>query len=1224
VLAVWALLGLLLAAATLDFWSVSLAEHWLGRVGYSMRTTSVGRTVEWEGLDWVDEASGLHVRAAKLRVSAPWRILRERKLNAEGEGWVVDLTNQADGNDAETPDGDDGAWETWVPALREAGRELERRVGELRLRSGVLRLGDEEIEVDELWVKGGVVSVTLRGHGQTLEIESDLRLAAAWGTWREAGVRFQIEAWPEKARAEVYWAENTARLAATFAEGDWRPAAWRLVGEGWRVPAARLGLGRSIYGELAGGFEAQGDAESFSVEVGAVARPATEGMPDLRLDAKGGGDAREVRIERFELLAPQGRARLSAPVAWRWAGGWASAGEAIFDWEADLAALSGGVLRGRTEGRASWVEGGDAGARVRWEARGAGLAWEHIESASLTLRGESDAESTTVSEVLVEAPGGARVEARGRLIHGSRALEGAVIRATADGAMLAPWLPAGMSIKRAEVELRGGGAWPGLEMAGAIQAETLTYDDWAADTLAVDVDGRWGSRVSGRVEARRGDAHAEIRGEWTPEGVRADQVFLRRKGGAELLARAPLLVEWAPGATRVAAELTEASGSRLSVDWREDAESSLLIHDLGSEWLNDWRRGAAWPELRIRSLRAKTGMGADGWRWAESGFDARWISPAGEVWARGEGRLDATGARLSVLEAGRGGDLLLSGAGLVPWGVRGDRGNAIEPVPGGRWDLEMRTRAGAAWWNELAKAAKLGLEGPEVSLRVEGEARTPRAVAKVGAERVNLSGEGLPEGGLELAALRAEAELAEGEIVLRNLRAKVDGQPVEAEGRLALAAGDWARLRERPYVWLRDHAEARVAVPRAEVSAFARYLPTLLAPQGTVSAELRLSPGAKLDGALSLVGAATRPLGGFGVLQDVDVMLALRGMEVKIERMRAMAGGQELVVTGGARRAPGRMPALDLAVKARRFPLLRKPGLLLRGDLDLTVKTTDEGRTRLGGEVVLRDSLFLADIRSFVTPGGGRGEKAARSRPPYFSVENPPLAEWELGLRVGGERFLRLRTPVFEGTGSARFNLVGTLREPRASGEFWVERGNILFPFASFAVQEGAVRLKASDPYTPVLDFRANGRRLGYDLRLELTGTAETPRMQLTSSPPLEAETVLLMITAGAAPEQGAGSASRTQRLAAVGAYVGRDLLRGLGLGGTDEERLTISSGEKVSRAGRETYGFEFKLNDKWALTGEYDEFDAYNVGVLRRFGPSAETEKTTEAPEGKEAGDAR
>ena len=54
----------------------------------------------------------------------------------------------------------------------------------------------------------------------------------------------------------------------------------------------------------------------------------------------------------------------------------------------------------------------------------------------------------------------------------------------------------------------------------------------------------------------------------------------------------------------------------------------------------------------------------------------------------------------------------------------------------------------------------------------------------------------------------------------------------------------------------------------------------------------------------------------------------------------------------------------------------------------------------------------------------------------------------------------------------------------------------------------------------------------------------------------------------------------------------------------------------------RETYGFEFKLNDWWALTGEYDEFDAYNVGVKRRFGPGVGPE--ADEPKEKADDDAR
>jgi translocation and assembly module TamB len=76
-------------------------------------------------------------------------------------------------------------------------------------------------------------------------------------------------------------------------------------------------------------------------------------------------------------------------------------------------------------------------------------------------------------------------------------------------------------------------------------------------------------------------------------------------------------------------------------------------------------------------------------------------------------------------------------------------------------------------------------------------------------------------------------------------------------------------------------------------------------------------------------------------------------------------------------------------------------------------------------------------------------------------------------------------------------------------------------------------------------------------------------------------------------------ASSSAQRLALLGAYLGRGVFQDLGFGG--EARLEISAGEHVSQQGRETYEFEYKLGEKWSLVGEYDEFDAYNAGVKWR-----------------------
>jgi len=56
------------------------------------------------------------------------------------------------------------------------------------------------------------------------------------------------------------------------------------------------------------------------------------------------------------------------------------------------------------------------------------------------------------------------------------------------------------------------------------------------------------------------------------------------------------------------------------------------------------------------------------------------------------------------------------------------------------------------------------------------------------------------------------------------------------------------------------------------------------------------------------------------------------------------------------------------------------------------------------------------------------------------------------------------------------------------------------------------------------------------------------------------------------------------------------------GLGGGDESRLTITSGNQVSEEGRATYEVDYRLGARWTLVGEYDQFDDYNADLKWRM----------------------
>jgi translocation and assembly module TamB len=313
-----------------------------------------------------------------------------------------------------------------------------------------------------------------------------------------------------------------------------------------------------------------------------------------------------------------------------------------------------------------------------------------------------------------------------------------------------------------------------------------------------------------------------------------------------------------------------------------------------------------------------------------------------------------------------------------------------------------------------------------------------------------------------------------------------------------------------------------------------------------------------------------------------------------VRSLRAKLGGEPVTLDGSLTLVPGAAPRLALGLKGANLPLVRNPGLIVRNDLDLRATTDGAGTTRLTGTVTLRDSLVLANFNDLL-PTGPRG---VTRQPPYFAVEAEPFRHWPLDIAIRGQGAVRIHTTVFNGSVSARFHLGGTLGEPRAVGELTVDQGRVLFPFAAFRVQQGAVRLSEADPFQARINLNATAQRRDYQLRLEVTGQLPAPLITLSSAPALAAEDVLLMVMTGQ-PPSGETASSGAQRLGLLGVYLGRGILQDLGLGGDD--RLEVSAGQQVSQQGRETYEFEYKLDEKWSLVGEYDRFDQYNTGLKWR-----------------------
>ncbi len=443
--------------------------------------------------------------------------------------------------------------------------------------------------------------------------------------------------------------------------------------------------------------------------------------------------------------------------------------------------------------------------------------------------------------------------------------------------------------------------------------------------------------------------------------------------------------------------------------------------------------------------------------------------------------------------------------------------NLWEIRPEAALDLRASVRPEAFFWQSVSELAGITLVDPTLDLSLTGTWRSPQGrilarARELVLQRSTLTNLTLSDLKVDLELDRQRARLAQGQVL-------VQGQMVSLTGELPLNDRSWKQLfQKRLPSW--EQATARLSINDAKLAAFAPMFPEVLAPQGELNAELRLSPGADLAGTMTLLHARTRPLGNTAPIRDINVTMRFGNRVLALENASANVSGTTVELTGradmrGTNWMEGKLPPFTLALRGTNVPLARQPEYILRSDLDLSVIKTNDAPPIVVGSAHLRDSFYLSDITALVP----KKVSTPAARPPYFSIDNPTVSDWRLAVSVDGVRWLKVRTGLFNGEVTANLHLEGTLKDPIALGGLKVDSGLVRFPFANLELQQGLVTLTSQDPYNPQLLVRATSKQFGYDIRLEVSGSIDSPIIEFTSNPSLSSEQILLMITAGQLPQ---------------------------------------------------------------------------------------------------------
>lgn len=301
-----------------------------------------------------------------------------------------------------------------------------------------------------------------------------------------------------------------------------------------------------------------------------------------------------------------------------------------------------------------------------------------------------------------------------------------------------------------------------------------------------------------------------------------------------------------------------------------------------------------------------------------------------------------------------------------------------------------------------------------------------------------------------------------------------------------------------------------------------------------------------------------------------------------------------------------RLAQADLRLVSKSVLLVRRRDLRARGDLDLRLLMSAAAPPRLQGTLTVTRAYWLEAVS--MVPS--RGAKLPLR---LFSLTSSPLDRLLLDVRIRSDRDIHLRNNVVATRASAELVLTGTGLEPVLIGTVSTDEGFVRLADSRLALRGSFIEFRRDDPLNPRLQIQIEETIRNHTISLVITGTLEAPEVLLDSSPPLEREKILVLITTGLTldeiEEQGVSRVAAVKAAKYVGLRIARYFSRG---DPTDEgllDRFTLETESAKSARQEDPIRVEYRLIDKLFgkygelfLQGERDTYSDYNFNIGVRF----------------------
>ena len=316
---------------------------------------------------------------------------------------------------------------------------------------------------------------------------------------------------------------------------------------------------------------------------------------------------------------------------------------------------------------------------------------------------------------------------------------------------------------------------------------------------------------------------------------------------------------------------------------------------------------------------------------------------------------------------------------------------------------------------------------------------------------------------------------------------------------------------------------------------------------------------------------------------------------VTFDRFNGLAGGGPFALTGSIDLAQGTNPQFDLALTARKFLLTRSDNVIVRSNIDLTVRGPLSG-LEIGGKVGLVDSRFFQDIDILPLNLPGRPAPQPPSVPPPSSVSitTPPVRDWKFNVKVQTDSPFLVQSNLARGQITVDLQVGGTGLQPTVTGFVRIDRLTASLPFSHMDITNGYIDFSpGGNPLNPSFNITGVSLIRDYEVHMRVFGNVSNFQILFDSSPPLAQGDIATLIATGSTTSE---FVQNPALLAGRASFIlAQQLLTKVFKVRPNAQQQSFLERLQVDiipgdRPGTQDVSARFSLTNNWQLTGDFGQ----------------------------------